>query len=110
LISWFVAFGCTVWLTGFFTSTEFVFMYKLENVMKTSSDSDSVSSDEPLPAQTTRYSSADAYNYGTNVLYDSDPETQSPRTRHSSSGNSDSDGGKEIIHPRPVNMSFEEPL
>ena len=78
--------------------------------MKTSSDSDSVSSDEPLPAQTTRYSSADAYNYGTNVLYDSDPETQSPRTRHSSSGNSDSDGGKEIIHPRPVNMSFEEPL
>ena len=83
---------------------------KLENVMKTSSDSDSVSSDEPLPAQTTRFSSADAYNYGTNVLYDSDPETQSPRTRHSSSGNSDSDGGKEIIHPRPVNMSFEEPL
>lgn len=78
--------------------------------MKTSSDSDSVSSDEPLPAQTTRFSSADAYNYGTNVLYDSDPEPQSPRTRHSSSGNSDSDGGKEIIHPRPVNMSFEEPL
>lgn len=83
---------------------------KFENVMKTSGSSDSCSSDEPLPPQTTRFSSADAYNYGTNVLYDSEPENQAQDTRHSSAGNSDSEAGKTKSPPRPINMSFEEPL
>ncbi|CAC5387356.1 unnamed protein product [Mytilus coruscus] len=82
---------------------------KFDNVMKTSSSSDSFSSEEGIPKLTNRFSSADAYNYGTNVLYDSDQEPEQPNTKHSPSGHSDS-GRKEIVQPRPLNMSFEEPL
>lgn len=94
---------------------------KLENVMKTSSSSDSVSSDEPLPQPTNRFSSADAYNYGTNVLYDSEQDTDKPNSQRSSAANSehnslpqspgDSDHATQKVIPnKPVNMSFEEPL
>lgn len=94
---------------------------KLETVMKTSSSSDSFSSDEPLPQPTNRFSSADAYNYGTNVLYDSEHDNGRPSSQHSSAGNSDhgslhhspgdlEHGDNKVIPSKPVNMSFEEPL
>ncbi|XP_071176971.1 dentin sialophosphoprotein-like [Mytilus edulis] len=82
---------------------------KFDTVMKTSSSSDSFSSEEGIPKLTNRFSSADAYNYGTNVLYDSDQEHEQPNTKNSPTGHSNS-GKKEIIQPRPLNMSFEEPL